>query len=130
MSTEAGVKHDAGKAPVRKGVIEQFPRACMVLAEVSAFGADKYCWDGWKSVENGIQRYGDAAARHAIAAAMEGPVDSDSGLLHAAHEAWNVLARLELMLAPAKPATVAPVPSNVPFGPINPSAKRGCHGCN
>ncbi len=95
---EPGSKLDAGKAPVRRGLLEQFPRACMAVAEVSAFGAGKYTWGGWQTVPDGIARYGDAGARHICKAAIEGAKDADSGLLHAAHEAWNALARLELML--------------------------------
>lgn len=93
-----GAKLDAGKAPILKGVIHQFPRALEQVAKVSAFGAAKYTWGGWETVENGIERYGDALARHQVYEASQGAFDYDSGLLHAAHEAWNALARLELML--------------------------------
>ena len=47
---------------------------------------------------DGENRYGDALVRHLIAEAIEGPVDADTQLLHAAQEAWNALARLELIL--------------------------------
>ena len=93
-----GAKLDAGKAPVRQGVLEYFPRALIEVARVSEFGARKYSWGGWGPVEDGITRYGNAMSRHAVKAAIEGPLDADSGLLHAAHEAWNALARLELIL--------------------------------
>ena len=95
---EAGAKMDAGKAPVRRGLLEYFPRACLAVAQVSFFGAMKYKWDGWKTVPDGINRYGDAQVRHVCKAKIDGPYDPDSGLAHAAHEAWNALARLELML--------------------------------
>ena len=39
--------------------------------------------------------YTDALYRHLLA---ESPDDPDTGLLHAAHAAWNALARLELLL--------------------------------
>jgi len=91
---EAGSKLDAGKAPVMRGVLRYFPRALTAVAEVSGFGAAKYTWGGWESVPDGIERYGDALARHAL---IDGP-DAQSGLLHAAHAAWNALARLELIL--------------------------------
>lgn len=95
---EPGAKLDAGKAPLRRGALEYFPRALMAVAEVSAFGASKYAWNGWETVPDGVNRYGDAGARHIAKERLEGPHDSDSGLLHAAHEAWNALARLELIL--------------------------------
>lgn len=93
-----GSKLDAGKSPVRRGLLEYFPRACMAVANVSQFGANKYCWKGWETVPEGVDRYGDAGVRHICKAAIEGENDSDSELLHASHEAWNALARLELIL--------------------------------
>lgn len=95
---EPGAKLDAGKAPIRRGLLEYFPRACIAIAQVSESGAQKYAWNGWESVPNGVNRYGDAELRHIVKAAIEGPVDRDYGHLHAAHEAWNALARLELIL--------------------------------
>lgn len=99
---EPGAKLDAGKSPVRRGLLEYFPRACLAVATVSASGASKYSWKGWESVPEGVDRYGDAEVRHICRAAIEGEVDSDYGHLHAAHEAWNALARLELILKESK----------------------------
>lgn len=93
-----GAKLDSGKPPILRGVLQYFPRAVEAVAEVSAFGAAKYTWNGWETVPDGIARYGDALARHQIKEATEGASDRDSGLLHAAHAAWNALARLELIL--------------------------------
>jgi hypothetical protein len=93
-----GVKLDQGKSPVRRGLLEYFPRACMAVADVSAEGAKKYAWGGWRDVIGAIDRYGDAEVRHICKAAIEGPIDADFGKLHAAHEAWNALARLEKIL--------------------------------
>lgn len=93
-----GAKLDAGKEPVRRGLLEYFPRACLAVARVSAAGAAKYTWNGWETVKDGVDRYGDAEVRHICKAAIEGQVDPDFGELHAAHEAWNALARLELIL--------------------------------
>lgn len=98
---ELGAKLDHGKSPVRRGLLEYFPRACLEIANVSARGAKKYAWKGWESVVEGIERYGDAEVRHICKAAIEGEVDSDwenDSVLHAAEEAWNALARLELIL--------------------------------
>ncbi len=95
---QPGAKLDAGKSPVRRGLLEYFPRACLAVADVSAAGANKYTWGGWQTVPGGVDRYGDAEARHICKAAIEGSVDKDFGLLHAAHEAWNAMARLELIL--------------------------------
>ena len=92
-----GVKLDAGKSPVRRGLLEYFPRACLLIADLSAAGAQKYSWRGWESVEGGIDRYGDAEVRHICNAAIEGPTCADFDMLHAVHEAWNAIARLELI---------------------------------
>jgi len=94
---QPGAKLDAGK--VRAGlVLGGFSRALWAVSEVGTFGARKYTDNGWRSVENGIDRYTDAMARHLLLEAMGHCTDPDSELLHAAHTAWNALARLELML--------------------------------
>lgn len=93
-----GVKYDGGKPAIYRGLIDYFPRAITQVASVSTFGASKYAWKGWQSVEGGIARYSDGMGRHLISEAMGEDIDPDSGLLHASHTAWNALARLELML--------------------------------
>jgi hypothetical protein len=95
---EPGAKLDAGKPAVFRGLIDYFPRACIGISKVSAFGASKYAWKGWESVPDGFNRYSDALVRHLVAESMDGPIDKDTGLLHAAQVAWNSMARLELML--------------------------------
>jgi hypothetical protein len=65
---------------------------------LSLAGSEKYSWKGWESVPDGINRYGDALGRHILDEAIEGPIDGDTGELHATAEAWNALARLELIL--------------------------------
>lgn len=95
---EPGAKLDAGKAPVLRGTIQYFPRAMQAVAHVSQCGAEKYAWNGWEHVPNGYIRYGDALGRHLAEEAIDGPYDPATGLLHAAHAAWNALARLELLL--------------------------------
>lgn len=92
------VKFDSGKTPIYRGGLGYFPRAISCVAAVSAFGATKYAWDGWRYVPDGLNRYTDAMVRHLAAEAEGETLDTDSGLLHAAHCAWNALARLELIL--------------------------------
>jgi hypothetical protein len=92
----AGAKLDAGK--VRPDLIlSGMPRALLAVADVGTFGANKYSENGWLSVPDGIKRYTAAMDRHRLKESIE-PTDQDSELLHAAHLAWNALARLELML--------------------------------
>jgi len=94
--SEAGAKLDAGK--LRPGlVILGFSRALEGVAEVGTYGAKKYSAGGWESVPNGVERYTDAMWRHYLAERRE-LLDPESWLPHAAHAAWNSLARLELIL--------------------------------
>jgi len=96
---QGGIKYDGGKAPIFRGGLGYFPRAISAVSSVSAFGASKYAWGGWRSVDNGYTRYSDAMVRHLAYEGQGEDVDPDSGLLHAAHTAWNALARLELLLS-------------------------------
>lgn len=95
---QSGAKLDLGKSPVYRGLFSYFPRACMAVAEVSEAGANKYTWKGWVDVPDGINRYSDAIGRHICKEEIEGPIDADYGLRHAAHLAWNALAVLELKI--------------------------------
>ncbi len=95
---EIGAKLDKGKAPVMRGVMHYFPRAVEAVARLSDIGARKYAWKGWTEVQNGSERYGDALCRHILAEEKDGPIDRDTGELHAVCAAWNALARLELLL--------------------------------
>jgi len=93
-----GAKLDDGKAPVASGCLHYFPKALRGLARVSATGAKKYSWKGWRLVPNGIVRYGDALGRHELDLAEDVfAVDPQTGHLHAEHVAWNAVARLELI---------------------------------
>jgi hypothetical protein len=97
MATEPGVKLDQGKN--RLGlVLGGFPRALKAVGEIGTFGAEKYTDDGWKSVPDGEARYTDALLRHLLADFEGEKLDPESGYTHAAHTAWNALARLELVL--------------------------------
>lgn len=93
-----GIKYDGGKSPVNRGAVSYFPRAIEAVASISAFGASKYAWKGWEQVHDGVNRYSDAMVRHLLSEGKGEVLDKDSGLLHAAHCAWNALARLELIL--------------------------------
>lgn len=96
-SSDAGAKLDAGK-PMPRLIVGGFSKALMKVAEVGTFGAKKYTEEGWRKVPNGVKRYEDAMLRHYLYEKGGEKFDSESDLLHAAHLAWNALARLELML--------------------------------
>jgi hypothetical protein len=95
---EPGAKLDAGK-PRAGLVLGGFSRALVAVSEVGTFGAAKYTPNGWRSVPSGVERYTDALWRHVLLEHQGLETDGDSQLLHAAHAAWNALARLELILS-------------------------------
>lgn len=94
---EPGAKLDAGK-PRMGLVMDGFARSLTEVGKVGTYGAEKYSDHGFLHVQDGVARYTDAMHRHFLAESAEGPFDAESDLLHAAHGAWNALARLELML--------------------------------
>ena len=103
----SGKKYDQDKAPLVQGCLHYFPNALLAVAMVSKFGATKYnvpySDKNWKAVEEGYERYSDADGRHLLGDAIDGLYDPDSDLLHAAHHAWDALARLQLLLDAGTP---------------------------
>lgn len=94
---EPGSKGDAGK--IRPSlVLGGFARALIEVCKVGTYGAVKYSDNGWMEVPNGEDRYDDAKLRHWLKEKSGEACDADTELAHAAHEAWNALARLDLML--------------------------------
>lgn len=94
---KVGAKLDAGKN--RLGlVLCGFARALQEVGRVGTHGANKYTDNGWLELPDGERRYTDAMLRHLMREATGEERDPDSGLHHAAHAAWNALARLDLAL--------------------------------
>ena len=92
-----GAKDD-GEKPRPTLIMEGMPRALNAVINVGTFGAKKYSDGGWLHVPNGHARYTDALYRHLLAEAQGELYDEESCIEHAAHTAWNAMARLELML--------------------------------
>lgn len=101
-TNKSDFKKDKGKPPACRGLIDQFPKAVLAVAECSAYGAKEYglAYEGkpYKEVPDALGRYKDTMIRHIVQEALNEHYDPDSGLLHAAHTAWNALAKLELIL--------------------------------
>lgn len=91
-----GAKLDADK-PMAGEVLGGFAEAIQAVIEVGTHGAKKYTIDGWKAVDDAKRRYTSAMLRHWLAEHSE-RMDDKSGLTHAAHVAWNALARLHFIL--------------------------------
>jgi Domain of unknown function (DUF5664) len=79
-------------------VLSDFSRALIEVGKIGTFGAKKYTEHGWLSVPRGYRRYQSAMLRHHFIKEEDGEYDTESGLLHDAHRAWNALAALELRL--------------------------------
>lgn len=93
--SDAGKKHDAGKLPLHS-ILAYFPRALEELAGVIAHGEQLHGWQTWDTIENPLRRYAEADMRHEVEKCKGNTRDADSGRLHRAHRAFNVLALLEL----------------------------------
>lgn len=90
----SGLKFDAGKPDLT--FLREFSGALGEVCRVSEYGVRKYKKRGsWPTVPDGSRRYAAAMLRHELAGDA---VDPESGLHHAAHVAWNALAKLQLML--------------------------------
>ena len=96
---QGGMKYDTGK--VKANIIfEDFSDALYEIARVCTYGDKKYKRSSWKTVPNALERYSDAKSRHLLEQYRKtgaGEYDEESELLHAAHEAWGALARLQLI---------------------------------
>ena len=101
-----GAKLDAGKP--RPGlVLGGFARALMAVTRIGTYGAVKYTDNGWMEVPNGEARYEDAKLRHWLTEKSGIECDPDTEELHASHEAWNALARLDLIIRRNEKGAVA-----------------------
>ena len=121
------IKHDSGKSPVFRGVFKYFPKALKAVADISAMGAKKYSWGGWKDSATfaDVHRFEDALGRHLLNEHVEGWYDPESNLLHAAHAAWNALAKLELLLGAIPMKDPKPDRTKRLFGEITNAAHGG-----
>lgn len=90
---DVGRKDDDEK--ILAALLGDFSRALLGVAEVGTFGASKYTRGGWLHVKDNKQRYTDALWRHLLQSTID-ELDSESGLTHLEHAAWNILAVIEL----------------------------------
>ena len=95
--SSGGMKFD-GEKPRMDLLLSDMPRALTEVGKVLTFGAAKYAPGNWQYVENAEERYRAAGLRHDLALSMGEQHDSETGLLHLAHEACCILFRLELAL--------------------------------
>lgn len=82
-------------------VFEEFPRAMLEVAKITAFGAKKHAPRGWQTFtpKYGIRYHLGKVGRHILKRELEGEINhEDGGNLHMAAVAWNALAALENVL--------------------------------
>lgn len=91
-----GIKYDSGKLRLAE-MMQDFREPLSAVCRVWEFGADKYEKSNWKYVDNAIDRYTNAMLRHLMEEEAK-PFDDESEILHAAHVAWNALARLYFIM--------------------------------
>lgn len=106
-----GTKYDQDKLRLAEMIIDFAPEL-QELCKVWTFGANKYSKSNWKLVENGCDRYSNALIRHLVAE-DECLFDDESKLLHAAHIAFNALARMHFILHTLKYGKVEVVDENM-----------------
>lgn len=95
-----GIKYDQEKPRIAEMIID-FKDSIEALTRVWEFGANKYEKSNWKLVNNGIDRYTNALLRHLLAEDTN-RYDDETKMLHAAHIAFNAMARLHFIIEEEK----------------------------
>lgn len=93
---EKGIKYDEGKLRVAE-FLTDFEPVLEPLVRIWEFGANTYGVSNWKQVENGKVRFTNAMLRHFLKESHRFK-DTETGLPHAAHVAFNALMRLYFIL--------------------------------
>lgn len=88
-----GAKLDEGKDRMELLPLE----ALREIAGLMTFGADKYTDNGWRHVENGIDRYKGALLRHLQGEEVR-VFDDETGFMEATAVACNALFRLQMII--------------------------------
>ncbi len=93
---EEGIKFDADKPRLGEMFLD-FNISLEMVARVWEFGVKKYGKGNWKYVVDARNRYTNALLRH-LAKEVDSEWDEETHLFHAAHVAWNALARLYFII--------------------------------
>jgi len=89
-----GVKYDQGKPTPELLQL----KAIMEVAKIMEYGKRKYDANNWRKGMS-WSRLAGATLRHFFAFWTGQDYDEESGMLHLAHAAWNILSLLEYQLA-------------------------------
>ena len=97
---EKNVRGDENKFDGGKPMWDLLPwNAVEAIVEVLTYGATKYRPNGWKAVENPVERYTAALFRHLVAWRKGEDIDPESNHSHLAHALTNLVFLYELELA-------------------------------
>lgn len=91
------VKYDEGKLKYSL-LVEGMPLALEKVVRVLEYGARKYKPNGWKDIDNSIERYKEALYRHVLN--LDGGLfakDNESGFEHLAHIVCNAMFLMEIL---------------------------------
>jgi hypothetical protein len=92
MDSTDGVKYDEGKPQFSLMKTD----ALLEMVAVLTYGAKKYSPDNWEKLENGRQRYFDAANRHMWQWFGGEERDQESGLHHLAHAMSSLMFLIQM----------------------------------
>jgi len=95
--TDVALRHNTGKPKL--GELLFFDNALVALVAVMEQGAVKYARHNWMKGGKPDDEYIDSAMRHMLHHQLGETHDDDTGCLHLAHAAWNLLACLTLNYA-------------------------------
>lgn len=94
-----GKKYDNGKPPLTRLFSKFLLPAATSVVRVMEFGAQKYGWDNWFGLEDGVERYLNAATRHIAEHISGNVIDKESGLPTLGHAACSTLFALAIHLS-------------------------------
>ena len=95
QTTNSTLHKDKEHKPRCDLLVEYFPNALLEISKICGYGARKYGEHTWQDVD--YRDYKAAMFRHALYGENE-ECDSETGMSHECHLAWNTLAMLELYL--------------------------------
>lgn len=93
-SAEQASRDNAGKPEM--SYLLDLHKSLTEVVRVMEYGAGKYAPRNWLKGGKPDAEYLSAALRHIFRHSAESDTDPESGCLHLAHAAWNLLALLEL----------------------------------
>jgi len=90
------------KTSIYSGFIQRFPRAMEAVAALSRDGCKKHDVPegdtSFTEIENAPDVLREALVRHLVKEAKGEFIDPEWNYMHAVHEAWNAMGRLETLL--------------------------------